>query len=252
MCRFIAYIGEPVTALDLLVVPPHSLFEQCRSPRHQTRTKDNPDGFGISWFNDDGVVERYRKPIPMWEDGDLSRRAATIVSGSFLAAIRKATPGLAICIENTAPYLADNMTFAHNGGVDGWVRGITGKAEALGVSATRLAAIEGTTDSEMLFGAILTRLDDGMSKHDAVTSVCVDIGERFGGYLNFLLSDGSTIYATSWGNSLFTLQRDGAVVVASEPFDNHDDWVRVPDRMYVQADRGGLAISPLAPERVSP
>ncbi|MFN2613658.1 MAG: class II glutamine amidotransferase [Actinomycetota bacterium] len=248
MCRFIAYTGPEIGAADLLVVPPHSLFEQCRSPRYQTRTNDNPDGFGISWF-EDGELKRYRKPVPMWEDDELPSVARTTRARHFLAAIRKATPGLAIATENTAPYIADGMSFAHNGSVEGWVEGTGARVREM-VSERRLGGIEGTTDSEVLFALVLSRLDDGMSRSDAIASACVDVGTAFGGWLNLLLHDGERIVATSWGNSLFVLERDGAVIVASEPFDNRDDWRQIPDRMLVEAGSDGVDVSSLISEEV--
>ena len=66
------------------------------------------------------------------------------------------------------------------------------------------------------------------------------------GPLNLLLTDGRTIAATALGNSLFTTDRCGAVVVASEPLDDDPSWKPVADDSLVVADGDGVDISPLA------
>jgi glutamine amidotransferase len=65
-----------------------------------------------------------------------------------------------------------------------------------------------------------------------------------------MLHDGHTIVATTWGNSLSTLQgaglASGGVLVASEPLDEEPGWVDVPDRSVVRATCTDLEITSLA------
>ena len=113
------------------------------------------------------------------------------------------------------------------------------------MSATRAAAIEGATDSEVLFALALDRLDDGLGPGAALKAVVAAVAEGPGGRLNLLLSDGTLIAATTWGDTLSTRSASGAVVVASEPFDDDDTWIPVPDRSLVEARPGQVAVTPL-------
>ena len=65
--------------------------------------------------------------------------------------------------------------------------------------------------------------------------------------LNFLLTDGRSIAATAWGDTLWYLAEPGrSLVVASEPYDDDPRWLAVPDRSLIVAAPGAaLVISPL-------
>ncbi len=51
MCRFVAYLGPPVTLGALLIHPPHALLRQAWAPRHQRHGCINADGFGAGWYD---------------------------------------------------------------------------------------------------------------------------------------------------------------------------------------------------------
>ena len=63
--------------------------------------------------------------------------------------------------------------------------------------------------------------------------------------LNLVASDGHTLVATRWGDTLFTRSGPTGTVVASEPDDDGDDWVEVADRHLVTLGADGLAVRPL-------
>ena len=56
-----------------------------------------------------------------------------------------------------------------------------------------------------------------------------------------LLTDGSDVVATAWGNSLFSHAVNGSTLLASEPLDADPGWARVDDRTLVHATAAGLA-----------
>jgi gamma-glutamyl hercynylcysteine S-oxide hydrolase len=66
-----------------------------------------------------------------------------------------------------------------------------------------------------------------------------------GSRLNLLLTDGATIWATTWWHSLSVRAGSGAALVASEPTDGHPGWRPVPDRRLVVAGPDGCEIRPL-------
>ena len=63
--------------------------------------------------------------------------------------------------------------------------------------------------------------------------------------LNVLLSDGSRVLAVSWGDPMSYLVADDGVVVASEPYDEDDRWVDVPDRHLLEVTSSGVTVTDL-------
>lgn len=250
MCRHLAYVGAPITLASVLLEPEHSLLVQSYAPCHQTHGRMNADGFGAGWYAPDAraTPARYRRPDPMWTDQTFASIAGAIRTGAFLAAVRNASPGLPVNEACTAPYTRDRWLFSHNGSVANW-NGPDGVGVALRrqLSDASLAATEGATDSEVLFGLVLDRITAGASLADAVVSVVRDtLQVAPNSRLNLLLTDGASIIGTAVGASLFTRRDDGATVVASEPFDDCPGWQRVPDGSLVVADRTDLTVGVIA------
>ena len=246
MCRLIAYLGEPVTLSSVLLEPEHALIVQSYAPRHQVHGRINADGFGVGWYALDVRDEpsRYRKPVPMWGDQTFANIARGIRSGAFLASIRNASPGLPVNEACTAPYMRAQWLFAHNGRILDW-HGPTGAGVVLRrrLSDISLAAVEGATDSEVLFGLVLDAMADGASAVEAVGSVirlthAVAPGSR----LNLMLTDGATAVATACGDTLFSRRDDASVVVASEPYDDSPLWQSIPDDSLVVATHTDLTV----------
>ena len=63
--------------------------------------------------------------------------------------------------------------------------------------------------------------------------------------LSLLLTDGSRVLATTWGDPLSYLVEPDGLVVASEPFDDDPRWVDVPDRHLLEVTRDAVAVTPL-------
>lgn len=68
-----------------------------------------------------------------------------------------------------------------------------------------------------------------------------------GSRLNLLLTDGTGIAATAWGDSLWYLSDPGAgsTVVASEPYDEDSRWTEVDDRTLLTATPTRVDLIPL-------
>ena len=63
-----------------------------------------------------------------------------VVAGAFVAAVRRATPGLALETTGNAPFVEDGWAFSLNGFVGGWVSGAHG-ALVRAVSPARRARL---------------------------------------------------------------------------------------------------------------
>jgi glutamine amidotransferase len=137
--------------------------------------------------------------------------------------------------------------FAHNGQILDW-HGAEGAGVVLRrrLSDVSLAAIEGATDSEVLFGLVCDALVDGEAPDGAIVGV-LRLAQKVspGSRLNLMMTDGTTVIATACGDTLFTLRDDDHLVVASEPFDDAPAWQQVPDDSLVVATRTTLTIGAL-------
>jgi gamma-glutamyl hercynylcysteine S-oxide hydrolase len=249
MCRHLAYIGPRVTLEKLLLQPPHSLLQQASAPRHQTHGSINADGFGVGWYDRDLRKDpaRYRTTTPIWEDASFASMAGLVQTSAVLAAVRNASPGMPIDDNSTAPFTEGPWLFSHNGFVPEFHSGV-GDALRVKVSDHRAAAMAGATDSALLFALVLDRLDAGASPVDALVSVVEMVEDLTTARLNLLLTDGDRIAATAVRNSLFVFDdRDltGAVVIASEPYDENSAWEAVPEGSVVEFGDEKLEIRPL-------
>jgi glutamine amidotransferase len=249
MCRHLAYVGPSVTLEELILEPEHSLLRQAAAPRYQTHGRFNADGFGVGWYDRDARIApaRYRTTRPLWSDTSFASFSGLVHSTAVLAAVRSASPGMPVDETSTAPFTDGPWLFSHNGFVPGF-DGQTGRVLRSRAPEARLQKIAGGTDSELLFALVLDRLAAGVSPVDALVSVVAFVEDQTtDARLNFLLTDGERIAATAYKNSLFVLderERNGAVVVASEPYDENAAWEAVADRSVVVFDDDKLVVRP--------
>ncbi len=230
MCRHQAWLGRPRTLADLVLTPPYSLLTQSWAPRRQRYGTVNADGWGIGFFAaGDPQPARWRSARPMWSDTALPSVGRLVSSGCVLAAVRSATEGMPVDESAAAPFLSDGWLFSHNGRVDRRV-----------LPATHLA--ESTVDSAVLVAHIVEQGVDRLA--DTVREVgAADPSAR----LNLLASDGATLVATTWGDTLSMLVTPDGTVLASEPYDDDPRWVDIPDRQLVHVNTDGFTLTPLEP-----
>jgi glutamine amidotransferase len=244
MCRHLAYVGPPVNLHSLVFGAPRSLCEQSRHPRHQVSGDTNPDGWGVAWYEPaTATPQRYRTVTPIWDDDEFRARSRTIESGGVLTAARLASPGSTLVATGNAPFVSGPWSCSLNGVVRGFHDGVGDRLRAA-LSPARAGAIEGDTDTEVLFGLVLDRLDAGDDPAAALVAVVGQVLALTTGRLNLLLCDGRRAYATRVGNSLFTL----GGVIASEPLDD-GPWREVEDSSVVAIDAGRAVSTPFVAGR---
>jgi glutamine amidotransferase len=246
MCRHLAYLGPSATLRSVLIDPPHGLYRQSWGPRRQRHGTMNADGFGIGWYAEgDPVPARYRRGIPIWGDPSLSDLARVTRSGAVLAAVRNATPGMAAGEQAAAPFASDQWLFSHNGVLESW----PDSAAAHAPSARTLLSLEAMVDSAFLWQLVLEWLQAGATMDTALAAVITAIEAGGGsGRFNFLLTDGLSIAATAWGDTIWYRRSGASVVVASEPGDDQPGWTEVPDRHSLTATPSQVSVRPLAAE----
>ncbi|QEV21564.1 ergothioneine biosynthesis protein EgtC [Streptomyces alboniger] len=246
MCRHLAFLGPPEPLGTLLVEPAHSLYRQSWAPRRQRYGTVNADGFGVGWYADGDLVPgRYRRSGPIWGDQSFADLARVVRSGALLAAVRDATVAGADGEAAAAPFASGPWLFSHNGAVTGWPGSLAALTEAL--PPAELLSMEARCDSALVWALVLHRLRDGDEEGQALADTVLDVAAAApGSRLNLLLTNGDTITATAWGDTLWYLAEPGRrTVVASEPYDDDPHWREVPDRTLLAASRTDILLTPL-------
>ncbi|MFF3677679.1 ergothioneine biosynthesis protein EgtC [Streptomyces sp. NPDC002120] len=247
MCRHLAYLGPVVALRQLLSEPEHSLVRQSWEPRRQRSGTVNADGFGIGWYaEDDPVPARYRRSGPVWSDLTFADLTRVVCSGAVLAAVRDATLPGADGEAAAAPFSDGPWLFSHNGAIRGWPDAAA--PLAAGLPPEELLRLAARTDSALVWALVLHRLRAGDDLGTALAEPVRELATAApGSRLNLLVTDGVTIAATAWGDSLWYLADPGArrTVVASEPYDDDPRWCEVPDRTLLTATRTRVELTPL-------
>ncbi|MFI1804847.1 ergothioneine biosynthesis protein EgtC [Streptomyces californicus] len=246
MCRHVAYVGEPVALGEVLLRPEYALVRQSWEPRMQRHGTVNADGFGVGWYADgDPEPGRYRRQGPIWGDETFTDLSRVVRSHALLAAVRDATEAGADGEAAAAPYAAGRLLFSHNGAVKGWPGSLAGPAAAL--PAERLLSLAARNDSALIWALVRHRAEAGDDVPEAVAETVREVAAAApGSRLNLLVTDGATITATAWGDTLWYLTVPGRrTAVASEPYDDDPLWREVPDRTLLVATRTDVLLTPL-------
>ncbi len=246
MCRHLAYVGPAESLGALLVAPSHGLYRQSWAPRRQRHGTVNADGFGVGWYAEgDPVPARYRWAGPVWADLSFTDLARVVRTEALLAAVRDATLSGADAEAAAAPFASGAWLFSHNGAVPGWPGSLAPLAATL--PAEDLLSLEARNDSAFVWALVLARLRAGDAMGQALADTVAEVAAAAPqARLNLLLTDGATVAATAWGDTLWYLARPGGgTVVASEPHDDDPHWQEVPDRTLLAASHTDVLLTPL-------
>ncbi|MDR3081920.1 MAG: ergothioneine biosynthesis protein EgtC, partial [Streptomyces sp.] len=202
MCRHLAFLGPEEPLGRRLVEPPHSLFRQSWAPRRQRHGTVNADGFGVGWYaQGDPVPARYRRSGPIWGDQSFADLARVVRSSAFLGAVRDATLSGAEGEAAAAPFAAGTWLFSHNGAVTEWPRSLAALARSL--PPAELLSMEARCDAAFIWALVLHRLREGDQEGQALADTVSEVAAAApGSRLNLLLTNGETITATAWGDTL--------------------------------------------------
>jgi len=228
MCRHLAWLGQPRTISALVLEQPHGLLQQSWAPRRQRFGVVNADGWGVGFFAGDRTEPvRWRSSRPLWGEQSFASVAPLLSSGTVLASVRSATPGMPLDETAAAPFTDGHWLLSHNGRVDRAVLPARPEAESVCDAAVLAAHV---------FAEGAERVGETVRKVAAA-----DPGAR----LTLLLTDGDRVLGTTWGEAMSYLVEPDGVVVASEPWDDDPRWVDVPDHHLIEATRDGVAVHPL-------
>ncbi|MDE6530042.1 MAG: class II glutamine amidotransferase [Lachnospiraceae bacterium] len=189
---------------------------------------NHPNGWGMAFFYGN-AVSLEKQPESSHKSVYLKQRLQSRVEAdNMIAHIRLATRGN-ITYENSHPFvMRDNSdrtwTLAHNGTIF--------DCDLLNPFAH---VQQGQTDSERILSYIVSQVNEAIKKKkelsqqerfELVDKVICEITPE--NKVNLLLYDGDLMYVhTNYKNSLYSCQKDGAVVMSTTPLDHHV-WECVP------------------------
>jgi glutamine amidotransferase len=269
VCRWLAYSGPPLIIEDLLFKPQNSLIRQSRAASRSI-VPTNGDGFGLGWYGTSRRPGLFRDTLPAWNDSNLRSLSEQIASDLFFAHVRAST-GSSTSRENCHPFRHGNLMFMHNGAIGGFHQ-VRRAIEQL-IPAPLYGERLGTTDSEAFFllalgNGLVEDIEGALRRTVAQILEVMDragIAEPF--HMTAAIADGRSLYALRYSNdrqspSLYYATGStvgvadgalafapgfGAVLVLSEPLDDHEaDWVAIPEASLVRASEGVVEIGDFA------
>lgn len=256
MCRWAAYIGEPLFLEEIVSRPGHSLIHQSHGAT-ESKTAINADGFGIAWYGEREEPGLFRDILPAWSDPNLRSLTAQVRSALFLAHVRAST-GTATSRNNCHPFAVGAWSFMHNGQIGGY-DGFRRDAEML-IPDHLYPHRRGATDSEALF---LVALGEGLAEDpkgalERATAALEALSRAKGAAphvrMTVAFSDGRRLYAARYATddgapSLYHRWSEarGGRAVVSEPLETGECWELVPPASFCTFEGGAVRVEPFAP-----
>lgn len=271
MCRLLGYLGSPVQLDQLLIQPEHSLVVQAYQPKEMESALMNADGFGVGWYHPQKATFPYiyKQIMPIWSDVNLPQITRYVETGCWVGYVRSATPGLAVDLSNCQPFSSEGLSlphsllFAHNGYINQFRKTLYRPLRLQLIEDVYLH-IQGTTDSEHIFGLVLNQLynQPKLSLSQALEMALkqlAEIAQDQGNIYfcaNVMISDGKQLVASRFASrspapSLYWLTADphypDAVIIASEPL-FEGNWNRCPEQSIIcVGEDGKVNIDQVAP-----
>jgi predicted glutamine amidotransferase len=275
MCRWMAWLGQPVLIEELLFNTQHGIVDQSLHARMGAEPT-NGDGFGLGWYGSGAGPAVYRSVAPAWADANLRELAAHTESPLFFTHIRAAI-GSPVQQTNCHPFRRGRWLFVHNGYIADFH--LLRRELMLGLAPELFPEVHGSTDTEVVFHLALTL---GLER-DPITALERTVGviertaERHGiagaVQATFGVSDGESLWAVRYATdgparSLFASEDVDSIrhlhpdnprfqrlspddrLIVSEPFsDLPGVWEEISEATAVTVRRGGvLEARPFTPQ----
>jgi predicted glutamine amidotransferase len=277
MCRWNAYVGQPLVIDELLYRTRHGLIDESLHSRMGAETT-NGDGFGLGWYgiDDRSSPARYRSISPAWNDANLRELTGHVESPLFLAHIRAAI-GSPVQQTNCHPFRHQRWLFVHNGAIRGF--DLMRRDLLLAVDPSLFDGIAGSTDSEALFylaitfglegdplgameravGFVEERGRERDVEHPVQMTVGISDGERLWAVRYSSEQRSRTLFISQDVDALRQLHpenprlqqlREGDRAVVSEPLsDLPGAWLEVPESTGLTIEAGAAEHRPFRPRR---
>jgi predicted glutamine amidotransferase len=266
MCRWMAWLGQPVLIEELLFNTEHGIVDQSLHARMGAEPT-NGDGFGLGWYGTGNGPALYRSVSPAWADANLRELAAHVESPLFLAHVRAAI-GSPVQQTNCHPFRRGRWLFVHNGFLADFHE--LRRELMLAIDPALFSDLQGSTDTEVVFHLALTF---GLERNpvgalEKAVGVVEEAARRRGTagavQASFGVSDGTRLWAVRYATegparSLFASADVDAVrrlhpdnprfqrlsaddrLIVSEPFSELPGvWREIPQGTAVTVAAGGV------------
>ena len=236
MCRLLGFTStEYKSFYDLVGTDLDSFIEL---------SVEHKDGWGIGY---EGTV--IKELTPAKESDLLAQTGQTLETNGALFHLRQASKGITVNIDNNHPFTHGAVTFMHNGTIR------PGDTAEQFISNKYKGFLQGTTDSERYFYALLSQVDE-LGLEEGVRSI-VDLIRSNADYtaLNIMVQTPDTLIAvcefneankSEWSAEdhyeLRFIQRGNDMIVASTGWAN-TDWNHLDNHQILVVDRATLEYS---------
>ncbi|MEI6405282.1 MAG: class II glutamine amidotransferase [Actinomycetes bacterium] len=144
MCRLFAWHSDhPVTVNDALGIDAGEL---------RKLSETHKDGWGMAFAAAGHGIELVRDVAAAHNSDAYQEATTSLETTDAIIHLRWATEELEVCLPNTHPFIKEGIAFCHNGGLP---RGA--KLDSL-MAPDLKDSLEGTTDSEQYFAALITSI----------------------------------------------------------------------------------------------
>ena len=203
MCRWMAWLGQPVLIEELLFNSPHGIVDQSLHSRMGAEPT-NGDGFGLGWYGTGEGPGVYRSVSPAWGDANLRELAAHVESPLFMTHVRAAI-GSPIQETNCHPFRRGNWLFVHNGFIADFH--LLRRDLMLAIDPEQFADVQGSTDTEVVFHLALTfgLEENPIGALERTVGLIEETGRGHGVtnavQASFGVSDGESLWAVRYASS---------------------------------------------------
>ena len=272
MCRWMAWLGQPVLIEELLFNSPHGIVDQSLHSRMGAEPT-NGDGFGLGWYGTGEGPGVYRSVSPAWGDANLRELAAHVESPLFMTHVRAAI-GSPIQETNCHPFRRGNWLFVHNGFIADFH--LLRRDLMLAIDPEQFADVQGSTDTEVVFHLALTfgLEEDPLAGLERAVGLVEATGRAHGiehpVQMTIGISNGERLWAVRYSTeghsrTLFISQEASALralgherlerlgdedrAIVSEPLgDLEGVWLEVPESSAVIVQPGADEQRPFRPQ----
>ncbi|MFD3449190.1 class II glutamine amidotransferase [Microbacteriaceae bacterium 4G12] len=247
MCRLFAYVAPSSSAADAELGP-------AGIESFVSLAQVHGDGWGWSGIADPGTAPEVQKSVRSAAEDEAFGSAIAAQARAAMVHLRWATLGLGVQDDNTHPFLADGISFEHNGSLKPLDR-----VRSM-LSPASVERLHGQTDSEMYFALIREKVADGLPLPAAALEAASRLRAAFPvSSLNAILLDAEQLIVVhaSAGSSLD--EEDIAEILAYDLPDEHAEdyfalrWRRKDDGTVLVGSTGvaGTDWEALPPESVT-
>ncbi len=241
MCRLFGYVTrEPA----IIAQPLGNVFDALVEVSHF-----HGDGWGLAWYEDKDTLHLFKAPEAAYTSATFSTLVHSAYTDTCISHVRWATKGFTLCEENTHPFTNGKFAFAHNGAL------FPNEALETLIAPHFINMIEGTTDSERYFLALLSAFEHASPVEAFRTLLNAMHQQVRSSSLNCLLMTPDALYALNDYDVNAPLAKkepnyfhlhykvsDDAVMVGSTGLSGGEGWKTLDNGQLLVVERGTLKV----------